>query len=566
MNWKNVLYLLRVERKSGRLVRGAKMTHYRENSVFAYWPYWLAAILGIAGGLIANWAVTSISSDTTVFPNGFDVSTAATGFFVSMPTLILLLSLVFTMFQQIQLAGIKKTAQVMYWLPVTWQEHTVASILSNLFGLPIALVVGFAAGLIAFSAFNGFLLVGAALLTTVAMCGAAIIGSATTEIGVVLISRFTGAVSKSSGRAAIWGRLVATLAIIAIGYSLYFSIVLGNGSTIFIQGIQTTQNLLWFFPYVWPGLALSSIFSSQLLAIGFIAGSVLFMVGLYYLAIKMNQRYGLYEPPAITLQTGGVYAPKTGLLGKIGFSTTEAALIRKDIRSFTRRKELISIFIVPVIFTILAVFNSMNLSQSGASDGAFIFVPMLFLFPCSLMAMSLGNMLIGEEGHAIWRIYASPITAKNFVKSKLAFLIILSTAVLIITGIIGAVLFNPSIETLIIAITEGIFLVFTVGSIALCMGFKGADFTMVRRARMIRQEWALISLVACALAGLAVLAPIIPYEISTIIPSLTIFAAPTIIDLIIPLVISGVITAVITAVFYRINIDSAKELFRKAET
>ena len=47
MNWKNVLYLLRVERKSGRLIRGIKATRYKENSFLAYWPYWVAAILGV---------------------------------------------------------------------------------------------------------------------------------------------------------------------------------------------------------------------------------------------------------------------------------------------------------------------------------------------------------------------------------------------------------------------------------------------------------------------------------------------------------------------------------------
>ena len=46
MNWKNVLYLLQVERKSGRLIRGIKATRYRENSFIAYWPYWIAAIIG----------------------------------------------------------------------------------------------------------------------------------------------------------------------------------------------------------------------------------------------------------------------------------------------------------------------------------------------------------------------------------------------------------------------------------------------------------------------------------------------------------------------------------------
>ena len=54
MNWKNVLYLLQVERKSGRLIRGIKATRYRENSFIAYWPYWVAAILGVLGGLGAT--------------------------------------------------------------------------------------------------------------------------------------------------------------------------------------------------------------------------------------------------------------------------------------------------------------------------------------------------------------------------------------------------------------------------------------------------------------------------------------------------------------------------------
>ena len=65
MNWKNVLYLLRVERKSGRLIRGIKATRYKENSFNAYWPYWVAAILGVLGGALATYIVHSISSTGT---------------------------------------------------------------------------------------------------------------------------------------------------------------------------------------------------------------------------------------------------------------------------------------------------------------------------------------------------------------------------------------------------------------------------------------------------------------------------------------------------------------------
>src|SRR5665648_1129139 len=110
MNWKNVMFLLRVERKSGRLIRGIKATRYRENGILAYWPYWLAAVIGVLGGLLANFIATLVYSDPTAIPGGLPpLSDSAVGFFVSMPTLILILSLVFTMFQQIQLSGIKKT-------------------------------------------------------------------------------------------------------------------------------------------------------------------------------------------------------------------------------------------------------------------------------------------------------------------------------------------------------------------------------------------------------------------------------------------------------------------------
>ncbi len=566
MNYKNVLYLLRVERKSGRLIRGIKATHYREHGILAYWPYWVAAIIGIISGLIANAIADLASSDPQTVASLGSLNNATLGFLVAVPTLILLVSVVFTLFQQIQLSGLKATAQVMYWLPVTWQEHTLASILANLLGFPLAIVTGFAAGILVFAALNG--LIAASLVTVLAMFAAAFMGSALTEIARVLIVRFTGAVYKSSGRAAVWVRLVGILAVIAVGYTIYFYIVYGNGSVAFIQGLSSVQNSLWFVPFVWLAVSLYYVFSGgALLALLFIAGSALFIVALYYVAVLMNRQFGLYEPPAIRVQIGGIYTPKTGLLGKIGFSTLEAAIIRKDIRSFTRRRELIGIFIVPIVFVIVPILNSMNLSgQPGASGVAIVFQAMIFLFPAAIMAMTLGNMLVGEEGQAVWRIYASPISAKNLVKAKFAFLVLLSTLTLVITGVIGVVFFQPTITWIILSFAESLFLIFALGCIGLYFGFRGADFTATRRARMIRQEWALISLVVCFFVGLAILAPLAPYAISVFASSF--ISIPWTFgpfEIAVSLAISGVIATVITVVFYRIVLDSAKELIRKAE-
>jgi hypothetical protein len=273
MNWKNVLYLLRVDRKSGRLIRGVKTTRYRESGILAYWPYWVAAIIGVLGGLLANFAVSAIYSGAGVIPGLPSLSEAALSFFVSLPTLILILSVVMTMLQQIQLAGVKATGQVMYWLPVTWQEHTLASILANLFGIPLATVIGFAAGVIAFSVFNGLIV--SAVLTSLALFAAAFMASATTEILRVLQVRFTGAVYKSSGKAAVWVRFIGTLAFFLIFYIIYLSLT--QGSVAFIQGLAQAQNTVWFIPFVWIGVTLFYLLNGVILqGIVFVALSAIF--------------------------------------------------------------------------------------------------------------------------------------------------------------------------------------------------------------------------------------------------------------------------------------------------
>ena len=96
----------------------------------------------------------------------------------------------------------------------------------------------------------------------------------------------------------------------------------------FIQGLSQFQNQLGLYPSFGLGL-LSITYSTELLLAGHRVCSFISVVhcSMYYLAIVLNKRFGLYEPPAITVQkTGTVYAPKTGFLGKFGFSSVEAAI------------------------------------------------------------------------------------------------------------------------------------------------------------------------------------------------------------------------------------------------
>ncbi|MCW4030480.1 MAG: hypothetical protein NWE92_12645 [Candidatus Bathyarchaeota archaeon] len=564
MNWKNIMLLLRVERKSGRLIRGIKITRYHENKIIAYWPYWVAAVIGVIGGYLASVLTAAVYADPQVSTVFLPLSEASVGIFATLPTLVLLFCVILTLLQQIQLAGMRATTQINYWLPITWKEQTMASILSNLLGFPLAIVTGMTAGVIVFGALNG--MAWQAIVTSLAMFGAAFMASATTEIVRVLQVRFTGAVYKSSGKAAVWVRFIGSLLFFLFFYVIYFSLT--YGSSAFIQGFAAIQSSAWFVPFVWLGITLTYLLNGVvLLGVLFVALSAVFIVALYYFAIYLNQRFGLYEPPAISIQkSGAAYVPKTGLLGSLGFSTVEAAIIRKDIRAFTRRRELMGIFIAPIIFVLIPIMQSVNLTTEGVP--AFVnlmFLGMSFMFPVGIMAMSLGTVLIGEEGQAVWRIYASPISPKSLVKSKMFFIVVMSILVLIITGVVGTIFYHPSLQVTIVSFIEAVFILMAVGSIALTVGFKGADFSVARRTRMIRQEWSLIGLLVCGLAGVGILAPLAPYVISILTGSLFTLIPTTTTNLAISTAISGIIASVITVVFYRVNINSAKELIRRAE-
>jgi hypothetical protein len=562
MNWKNVLSLMQVERKSGRLIRGQKLTKYRENRVLAYWPYWLALGIGLAVGVLAgviyNFAVTASPDLLSLVQDG-----AVSLFLSSLPTLVLVYSLVFTMMQQIRLSGVKTSSQVPYWLPVTWQEHTMASILASLMGFPLASVVFIVSTITVFSLFIGQIL--AALLTSLAVLAAAFMASAATEILRVLQMRFIGAVYKSSGRAAVWVRFAGSLLFFIVFYIGYFYVTSGGALTV-IQTIASAQTATWFIPFVWLGLALYAFTISGLLLQGFLfAGlSILFIVGLFFIATLLNRRFGLYEPPAITVSRG-VYAPKTGFLGKLGFSAVEAALIRKDLRAFTRRRELMTIFIIPIVVILVPLMQSFGQSEAMPTQVSTLFVAVTFLFPASVMAMSLGSFMIGEEGQSVWRIYASPVSAKSLVKSKYFFIIFFSLIILAITGVLGFVIYQPTLRATIIACFEAAFLAFAIGTISLSIGISGADFTETPRARMIRPSASFLNLLACLLAGVAILLPFLPYALSSILSPVFPSLAGITLDPFLALGMSAVIAVVLTVIFYRIAVNNARDLLTKAE-
>ncbi|MCL2134037.1 MAG: hypothetical protein FWH37_00530 [Candidatus Bathyarchaeota archaeon] len=550
MNWKNVYRLMQIERKAGRMLRGVKATGYHENRVFANLSFLLFVVIGVAVGFFAWVVVNSFAID--------EIQTVATGVFAAFPTFVLVISAVFTVLFQIQRSGVRMQAEAPYWLPITWQEHTLASVFASLLGVPLYVVLLIVSAILVFAVFTGLIIL--AVMTSVAIFAAAFLSSVFMEVLRVLQVRFTGAIYKSSGRGAIWVRFVGSLTFLLIFFIGYFSVIYRSVNLFSI--LPEVQNSLFYIPFVWPGLMISNFFStsgSVLLGVIYMFLTVVFICGMYVLAVLLNKRFGLYEPPAIRIQKSGLYTPKTGVLGKFGFSTNEAALMRKDFKAFTRRRELMTVFISPVIFVLIPLMQSLG----GSSEVVLYNAGMVYLLPAVFMVMMLGTLIIGEEGQAIWRIYASPISAKNLVKSKYFFTVFFGLMMLVITGVIGTLLYRSSTTIIVVGVLEAFFLTIALSAISLHVGFIGADFTEVPRPRMVRQSWVFINMVACAFTGFVILIPLLPIVISSMLGSMG-YSFPSF-NPFVATAISGVIAVVIAGVFYKLLLNRAKEFLCKAE-
>lgn len=555
MNWKNVVNLLRVELKSGRLLRGSRLSMW-ENKLLTYGLYGGAVALGIAVGALFGYFFSFVPPADSQLRNTFQQGLLS--IFFSVPTFILIFSLVFTMMQQIQRSGTKFSTQAPYWLPITWEEHTLASILSNLLGFPLIVTAFVSSALIAVSLFTGQVMF--AVLSVFAALASAFMASTITEMFRILQVRFTGAVYRSSGRAAVWVRFVGTIAFFIVFYVVYFYVISGVGALGFFQTVVAVQNVVWFVPFIWLGVALYSFISGFFVeAVIFAMLSALFILVLFYGALLLNRRFGLYEPPAITVSRGA-YAPRSGFLGKLGFSTTEAALIRKDFKAFTRRRELTYIFVLPIVFVLVPLMQSFGSAQTPSSSGFSSLFQIVYgsLLPVAIFSIFLGGIIVGEEGHAVWRIDASPISAESLVKSKYFFIIFFGTLVTIIVGTVDTLAFHSSADLAFVAFVEGFLLMFPLAAISLSIGLMGPDFREEPRPRFIKVEWSLLNMILCFIAVIGIVSPFIPAAI------LSIFASGSQIDLFLPLGISAVISIIVTTIAYRIAVSNARGLLLKA--
>lgn len=564
MNWRNVLRLISVDVKSNRLVMGERFRRFRENRLVTYVLYIGGCIFGVAIG----WLIGNFYNGLADPQLGEVLFQGVVNLFLSLPTLALLYGLVFTQIGQSQRIGVKVSIQPLYWFPITWEEHTLASILANLLGGPLIITTSIASFVAVASTFLGLVPLG--VFTILALLASVFLASVTTEILKILQVRISGAVTKVAGRAAIWIRLLGSIIFFIVFYMIYFSLYYNVSPLTLLEVVAGGQRVVWFIPYVWPAIALTYFVSGVgVETIVFSLASIGFVYVLLLAAVRLNSRFGLYEAPAIRVSRG-VYVPRAGVLGRLGFSSLESAMMKKDFRALTRRRELMYIFIFPIIFTIMPLLSFM---RGGADTLSPVLQYFLFayltLLPGALMVMMLGSWMIGLEGESVWYVYSSPITDRSLLKAKYSFAVLFSLAVMSVCFVVGGLLAAPSMTMAVICLVEALFLILCLGMVSMSFGIRGADFRQLPRPRMIRLKWAIINGIVCILLALAVVSPLIPYVVKLFLEAVQ---APAVISLSLPeaylyaaLPISGTIASVVAYVFYRIALKNAEKFLIEAE-
>ena len=547
MKWKNVARLVNVYIKADRLLKKNRLMKYREKRGESYLLLAVVCLAGAAVGLVAGFILSGMG-DTASTRQLYD---SIVSFFFTLPIMCVLYSLILTQLYQFQRAGAKASTQPVYWFPVSWGEHTMASVITGMIGTPLYITGFLICLIIAMSALIGLLPI--ALLTAVALFACMFMTSATTEILRTLQLGMSGAVMKAAGRAAVWVRFFSTLLFITVIYVAYFLLTQSNFPAL-IASISNSQLTAWFIPYVWPGIILYAIYHGQwLIAAALLPATAVFIAALFFMAVGLNSRYGTWETPAISVSRGA-YAPKAGWLDRLGLSAAESAIVKKDFRAYTRRTELMYVFITPIVFIVMT-FMPM-LTGNGASGiggfGSFLYL-YLALAPGAILAATLGTSAAGSEGAGLWVLSSSPLTPKNFIRGKFVFAGMLSMLTALLCAIAGFFLFAPSARMAATGIWESFILIGAVAMVSLLSGVKGADFRESARMRMVRAEWSLVNMAICLVAAFFILSPVIAYGVATTFAGVQL----TGLYLYVSWAISGAIAIAIAYVVYGLAVRSA---------
>ena len=389
------------------------------------------------------------------------------------------------------------------WLPITPTDYVLGSTLTTMYSSSqlLAVIIGGSLGAAIFVGRLDLWAVGSLM----GILGS-LIGAFTLEILRSLMNRVSHAFFKGRGQFAMITRTVLTLMLLVLVQLVFNPTILMMIASWFSVSILDA----WFIPLLWPSLTMLRYIFSDVMGTLIYAGlsSVLVLV-VFLGGVKARAMNWVPAPVSYRLKPVEFKSSRRGILGSLGFSVFESALIRKDFKSLIRRRETLTQLAIPVMVTItFLIAQSGMIGGSAPPEGVKYFFIGNMLFVSVILGMSLSIISLGQEGGAFQVLQITPLEPRSITRAKIlhAFIpsfLLMSVIFYSIFSLIG----DP-------VITAGAFLlgitgVFDVVLVSMIIGAHYVDFTEVPRHRFVRWEGTLIAFLALFALFVVVLSPFI---------------------------------------------------------
>ena len=436
------------------------------------------------------------------------------------------------------------------WLPISPGEYVTASALSTGYTYSPLLMLAFGYAL-PIGLYTGNLL-GFMVLVPIALLSTSV-GAISVEILRSAIASASGAFNRLGGRITVITRILGIIMILLVTQLLFSGIFLVQ----IITALVGTAAAASFIPVYWPTLVITRSLESDLLGgLGFISLSIALLGSLVYVALFLRSRYWAVTSMAVHFAGAGRLA-RPSRLGIFGLGSQSIAMLKREIRSATRRKEVVRLMAIPIIMPVMisfpAVFSPAPSSTSGPAQIDPIFLVVPFLFGIGLGSLFLGMTSIGQEGRRLWNISTLPVTARTLVQSKLLFTSLVSAIGLGIGATVSAVFLHASFFVILGFIGLGLVVIIAEASLGIAIGSRYPDFSDGPRPRFVTVIGSIIGAVL-GIVEMAILA----------IPLILSYVLRILLSIIIPLqfiiTFSGAVGGLLAWVAYLLSIKPVESI------
>jgi len=467
---------------------------------------------------------------------------------IFLPSFMAFLSMMYSLMFEFSQSSSAASTDMVNWLPITVGEFVLGSSLTTLYfvspiasaifgvSLGVALLTGML-GLWSFSVLLGLL--------------GCFLGAFSLEAGRALLSRTSTVLSRRGGQSVLIIRLLVSVLLFAA-----FSIVFNTVILMRVVGwFALSVSGAWMVPFLWPSLAIVSFVQGEgSWALAYSLLSLALTSAFFWLGVVLRERYWAPSPVSVRLPPAKRGARGRGLLGGLGFSAPEAALIRKDLRSLVRRREMVGFLALPAMQVLVALINSGPgvlwdpASSFGDKLGFLVQVGggvLVFAFYTALFG-------IGQEGPAFCNLQMAPLDASKVARAKAAAALIPSMVGFAVVMALFVVFVRREWEIVVAVAAAGASVLVEASLLGVAVGSRFPDFREVPRARYVTLEGTVLGFIAVGLASLVTVAPI--YLGDVVLSGVLSLPAAT--------AVSVAIASVVSYLGYRGAVSGIEGLFR----